>query len=344
MLRLPGFLDESTVGVSVGRRRRGALAVQGVGTLLAASVAVSGCSGSTGQSTPSASATSSIAPVASPAGVRNGPIAFDRNMGEGVYTINADGSEERLLFESHCCPDWSAGGRLVTPALTKTGLFTFATFDGDGSNYKVMENDDPTLHLACDTWSPDGTRVLCGGWDDTDAARNGVYSRRSSDGGDVRLITLTPGGRVAAGDYAPDGSRVAFLTESDASEGAGIFVANIDGTGLDQIIERANGQVMHGPTWSPDGEWILFDADDRLFLVHPDGTGRRDIPLDVTGRYSAYEAAWSPDGSRIVFSLFTPDNGQDDLFTAAVDGSELIQVTKTSDAQEGQPDWGPATP
>ena len=36
----------------------------------------------------------------------------------------------------------------MTPALTKTGLFTFATFDGDGSNYKVMPNDDPTLDLV----------------------------------------------------------------------------------------------------------------------------------------------------------------------------------------------------
>jgi Tol biopolymer transport system component len=265
-------------------------------------------------------------------------------MGSGVYTINADGSEERLLIESHCCPDWSANGRLMTPALTTTSLFTFATFDGDGSNYKVMPNDDPSLHLACDTWSPDGARALCGGWDDTNPSRNGVYSRRSSDGGDVQLVTLTPRGRVAAGDYAPDGSRIAFLTESEANAGAGIFVVNVDGTGLDKIIERAADQVMHGPTWSPDGQWILFDADDRLFLVHPDGTGRRDIPLDVTGRYSAYEAAWSPDGSRIVFSLYTHDDGRDDLFTAAVDGSELFQVTKTRDAQEGQPDWGPAIP
>jgi hypothetical protein len=38
--------------------------------------------------------------------------------------------------------------------------------------------------------------------------------------------------------------------------------------------------------------------------------------------------------------MFLAANGQDDIFTAAADGTDLVQVTNTPDHEAG-PDWGP---
>jgi hypothetical protein len=273
----------------------------------------------------------------------NGLIAFDRNGGAALFTIRPDGSDERKLFDDHCCPDWSPDGRLITPALTDTGLFTFATFDADGSNYAVMPNEDATLHLACDVWSPEGARVLCGGWDDSQPERNGVYTRRASDGGDVQLVTLVPdGARVAGGDYSPDGTQIVFLRNSapDPEKNA-LFVVNTDGSGVEQITDWGMAGCCNA-SWSPDGKTILFDARDRLYLVQPDGSDLYEIPLPVEGGYSAYEPAWSPDGTHLVFSLYQ-FSGWDDLYIVRPDGSDLVQLTNDME-QEGQPEWGSYLP
>ena len=54
----------------------------------------------------------------------------------------------------------------------------------------------------------------------------------------------------------------------------------------------------------------------HLFVVHPDGTGLRQIPLDTgPGRSFPFEPG-RPDGERIVFSMYWKENGyQEDIFT-----------------------------
>jgi TolB protein len=73
-------------------------------------------------------------------------------------------------------------------------------------------------------------------------------------------------------------------------------------------------------------------------MVHPDGSGLRTIKLQIDSRNAfAFEPDWAPDGSRLVFPMFR--DGQEDLYTAAADGSDVVQITDTPDFENG-PDWG----
>ena len=52
---------------------------------------------------------------------------------------------------------------------------------------------------------------------------------------------------------------------------------------------------------------------------------RRAIPLETGGGFfSAISPGWSPDGTRMVFSLFLDQTGQEDIYKARSDGTDLI--------------------
>jgi Tol biopolymer transport system component len=275
----------------------------------------------------------------------NGQLAFDRDGGSALFTINADGTNEQKLFDSQCCPGWSPdGNKIVTPAMTDDGRFSSATFDPDGSNFIVLPIDDPALTMGCEAWSPDGSRLLCtGAWLD-ERAPIGVFTRRASDGGDLRRVTTNPYGSFdQPGDFSPDGSRIAFIRYNPGKQAErAVFVVNADGTSVRRITPWGMAGCCTA-SWSPDGRWILFDARGHLYKVHPDGTGLREIPLGMGGRYWAYEPVWSPDGMKIAFSAWVRALGQDDIYTADADGSNVYQVTNTPE-QEGQVDWGTHQP
>jgi TolB protein len=75
-----------------------------------------------------------------------------------------------------------------------------------------------------------------------------------------------------------------------------------------------------------------------LFVIRLDGTGLTPIHLETsTTQYFAFAPDWSPDGTQIVFCMFI--NGQEDIYTAKADGSDLTQVTNTPEFENG-PDWG----
>jgi Tol biopolymer transport system component len=66
------------------------------------------------------------------------------------------------------------------------------------------------------------------------------------------------------------------------------------------------------------------------------------IPLAVGSRSGAGDFAWSPDGTRIVFMLFTQTGAhtfEEGIATAKADGSDVRQVT-SSPTFDHQADWG----
>jgi Tol biopolymer transport system component len=278
--------------------------------------------------------------AAEQAGSVNGRIAYGQWNPQieayNVFTIRPDGTGVRNLRVNTDVLAWSPDGSkiLITDLTTGQSSLRPATINPDGSGFKRLDGTpNPKLDLGCAAWSPDGTRIACEGFSDNHPQLDGLYTLRASDGGGLVRVTRH---HDIPGDYSPDGTKIVFGRQ-DA-----VFVVNTDGGGLRRITPKgfANGDGPSG-SWSPNGRWILVGHQGHLFKVHPDGTALRRIPLaDGPGRSFAFSPEWSPDGTRIVFSMAWKATGyQMDIFTARTDGTGLVQVTNTP-GNDNVADWG----
>jgi|HubBroStandDraft_1064217.scaffolds.fasta_scaffold00232_5 Tol biopolymer transport system component/predicted Ser/Thr protein kinase len=91
--------------------------------------------------------------------------------------------------------------------------------------------------------------------------------------------------------------------------------------------------------WSRDGRYLAFIKGSDLYLANAEGTGAR---LLVTTPGAAYGAAFSPDGSRIRFSVHDQAN-TNSLWEVRSDGSNLHQLLKGWH-NPPQEQWGRWTP
>jgi Tol biopolymer transport system component len=304
-------------------------------------------------------ALTSVSAGASPRGV-NGQIAYDRADPAGddrfVYTANPDGSHEQQLVPGHtCCPSWShSGSKLAIPYLTDDGRVGAAIVNADGSGYTPLPIDDPTLNLGCEPWSPDDARLACGSWDESNPARNGIFTMSSSDGsGLTRLTTNALGGADGPGAYSPDGTRLVFLRLDQDGNGVGLFVVRIKDGRLRRITPPGT-LIQDGNfgDWSPQGNEIIFsrhvtaDVRGSIWVVHADGSGLHEIKIQglacggsVFG-FGCHAVHWSPDGKKIIFAANSPAGAN--IYTANADGTGLVQVTH--DGGDDDPSWGTHPP
>jgi TolB protein len=299
------------------------------------------------------------AALATPRGT-NGQIAFARfNPALGdtqVWVVNPDGSGEHLVQASTDageCPKWSPDGSRISTCGDATGGVTRLINPDDGS-YRIVPSPDATLFLPCAWWSDGGARLVCETFGLDDPSRNGLYSLRSSDGGDLTRITSNRGGDDAPGDTSPDGKKVVFVRSDADGNNLGMFVVNTNGGGLKQIMPAGTRFSSFGG-WSPQGNEIVFsqhvtaDVHSSIWVVHTDGTGLHEVdvaPANTCGGLNAdpsakgcFAPSWSPDGTKIVFARGFSGDVDADIYTVNPDGSGLTQVTHDG-IGAADPDWG----
>jgi Tol biopolymer transport system component len=279
----------------------------------------------------------------------NGQISFTRwdpaLHQDVVYTINPDGSHEQSLVTGAESGHWAPDGSRLWVILDSDG--SQRLLNPDNGSYTVLPNPYPDLFLPCSVWSPDGSRLACEGFGEA-AGTSGVYTVRSSDGSGLAQVS-SGGDDDCPGDYSPNGRRIVFLRSSFETGAVGLFVVDVDGSSLHQITPPGMRLDFSCGSWSPNGNEILFSGkfSDRepssIFVVHANGTGLRRIPIGTGNDSSASleSPSWSPDGNRIIFTLFHGAGATfaGDLFTANEDGTGLLQVTSGGEA-EGLVDWG----
>ena len=211
------------------------------------------------------------------------------------------------------------------------GRIGTAIIGSDGSVARVLAIPDPTLNVSCTVWSRDDTRLACESWDDANPSRGGIYTVRASDGGDLQRLTSPPDGfKDLPGDFAPDGSFVFKRYPGDEGPGP-LLLVDASGHEPRQLSPSA---MEDAGRFSPDGSAIVTSAGGHLEVLDLDGTVVHRI--EVPGS-SLFGPAWSPDGTRIAFSL-SSSGPFADIYTSLPDGTDRQQVTRTSE-NEIAIDW-----
>jgi len=276
----------------------------------------------------------------------NGLISFTRFdpalEQDVVYTINPDGTGEHPLLVGGESGQWSPDGKrlVVVPDDARERIV-----NPDDGSYTELPTfySNPDLFLGCGVWSPDASRLACEGFGD-DSSADGVYTIRSSDGGDVTRVT-SGADDDCPGDYSPNGKQIVFLSLSFSSGTATLNVVKTDGSSRRQITPDGMDLAFNCGSWSPQRNEILFAARtsggrNAIFVVHTDGSGLLQIPIaDCGSTVGCFQPVWSPDGKKIAFTEFDPSAGQADLYTVNPDGNDPFQVTHTG-LGAGLTDWG----
>jgi TolB protein len=181
-------------------------------------------------------------------------------------------------------------------------------------------------------------------------ARNGLITYDSGgdiwvagpDGSDPHAVTSGPE-RDISPVFSPDGTRMAFWSrpaeETRAAYEAApsnLVVADADGQNRVTLASDLVVHAVHPAAWSPNGERILLQMQERgqdVIAVVDVATGE---PTVLTRGYSP---AWSPDSDRVVFNgASLPDPG---VYVIDAAGGDPTKISHVEGDNFGFPAWQP---
>jgi WD40 repeat protein len=202
--------------------------------------------------------------------------------GGGAFLAVWDVSRRPLRLSGHSDVVWDAqwspdGGTIGTASYDGTArLWDAAT----GEELLAMEHPAGVRFFA---WSPDGSRIVT-------TCRDG-FARVWDTGSGELLVEVAPGGEfITVASWSPDGSRFA------ASRFFNDVVTIFDAATGDALTSWYAGKQAHRVPWSPQGDRIVTGGSAGSLIWDP-ATGKRLMGL---GDAFVMNAAWSPDGGRIV--------------------------------------------
>ncbi len=198
-------------------------------------------------------------PVWSPTGEQ---ILFTSDRGgiEDLYLMDPDGTNVRQVFKKLIgreFPTWSPDGKAL--AYHRFHTFSIYTASSDGKDETEVADG------LWPAWAPNGSEIAF-------MASKFVWGENGNlevPNVRVQIVNLQTDveeellpGKTWMFDpaWAPDSAQVAFSWRGGQIGGTmGIHVVNRDGNGLRKIIDVEDGMAAFNPSWSPDGNALIYN-------------------------------------------------------------------------------------
>ncbi|MGE0735927.1 MAG: Tol-Pal system beta propeller repeat protein TolB [Alphaproteobacteria bacterium] len=203
-----------------------------------------------------------------------------------VHVMNIDTGRQEVVGDfpgMTFAPRFSPDGNRIIMSLETNGNSDIYVMD-----LRTRQTQRLTDHPSIDTspsFSPDARRIV---FNSDRAGQQKIYVM-NADGSAVTRIT-NEAGRYATPVWSPRDDFIAFTKIAGSSFYVGVI--RPDGTGERLLAE---GFLVEGPTWSPNGRVLMFYRQDRggpaqLYTV--DLTGKNERRLGAPTEAS--DPAWSP--------------------------------------------------
>jgi TolB protein len=190
------------------------------------------------------------------------------------------------------------------------------------------------------SWSPDGKNIVLAY---ADGGRTTLY-KMEADGFGFSLLIKNP---LQEWDpaWSPNGLCIAFVSVRDTPApwtckddcNADIYVMDSSGSNITRLTKNPGYDFY--PSWSPDGQWIVFtserDGNREIYIMKSDGTNVIRLTENSTDDVSP---SWSPNGRQIAFA--SNRGGKYDIYIMDNDGTNVIRLTDSL-GWNGDPAWSP---
>jgi Tol biopolymer transport system component len=201
----------------------------------------------------------------------------------------------------------------------------------DGSGLERVTDD---LEAFGPAWSPDGTRIVYTGFRNDGEATRDLYILDLETRGVERL---THGNALDEQypDWSPDGTSVVFTAPPYGSPATtGIYRVDV----ASQEVERLSVGRDFVPRYSPDGTTLAFDRGEPIRDLWVSDADATDAEPVLDAEVSEEFPAWSPDGTRLLYTEIDADRSYADLHVLDLLTSETRLVLRGVFAAAWLPD------
>ncbi|MFZ5903228.1 MAG: protein kinase domain-containing protein [Chloroflexota bacterium] len=203
-----------------------------------------------------------------------------------IYSMaSSGGSLRQLTFGADDAfgPDMSPNGQIVYKIGTpEADSIWVMNSDGSGAYHVYGNGWDPV-------WSPDGSKILFASGEFNSAQ---LYIINANGSG---LMQLTNMANIRGRSDWSIQNLIAFY--AGPSWQRNLYIIGSDGSNLTQLTNGGNSQA---PSFSPDGEWIVFtgyfdnmnnDNGCEIYIIRIDGSDRQRL---TSNSYCDWQPRWGP--------------------------------------------------
>ncbi len=215
----------------------------------------------------------------------------------------------------------TAAGLAISLAIFLTPARTSGPLDSEQLTFSAEPKEGPLF--------TDGARLYL--------SRGGEAAAMSVSGGEISpMRILEPGMQLM--DLSPDGSKLlALKVEANNEIGLGSLwmVPTLGGT-----PRKLGNDLAYTARWSPDGHWLAFSNQQKLYVSDPEGAKAKEI---WTGPEYLTSLCFSPDSQEIAMTVGDPNTQVARVWTMKIDGRDAhpLRLNWPKRTNQTTPQWTP---